>query len=213
MSKKEIKIHCKYDELVPVNKLKPHPKNPNKHPQEQIERLAKILAYQGFRYPIKISKQTGFITSGHGRILAAKLNNWKEVPVNYQDYESDEQEYADIVADNSVASWAELSLSDINLELPELGPDFDIEMLGLKNFMLEPADKQDYREEWKGMPEFNQEDKEGYHTIKVHFQDAISLGKFKELVRQPITNKTKSIWYPAIEKESFKDIGYETDEP
>jgi hypothetical protein len=47
-----MKIHCKYDALVPIRELKPYAKNRNKHPKEQIERLAKILDYQGQRAPI-----------------------------------------------------------------------------------------------------------------------------------------------------------------
>jgi len=136
-----MKVHCAHDKLAKIDSLKPHPKNNNKHPEEQIKRLAKILDYQGWRYPIKISKQSGFITSGHARLEAAKANGWKKVPVNIQDYESDEQEYADITADNAIASWSELDLSSINAEIGELGPDFDIELLGLKDFELEPADK------------------------------------------------------------------------
>lgn len=129
-------IRCLFDELVDVKKLKAHPKNRNTHPDEQITRLAKILAYQGWRYPVKVSKRSGFITSGHGRLLAAKSNKWKQVPVNYQDYESDEQEYADLQADNAIALWAELDLSGINTDLGDLGPDFDIDLLGLKDFEL-----------------------------------------------------------------------------
>ena len=132
------KIHCLYDELVDPKTLKYHPKNRNKHPKDQIERLAKILEYQGWRYPIKVSKLSGCVTSGHGRIAAAFLKKWKEVPVVYQDYESDEQEYADVQADNAIASWAELDLAGINVDLADLGPDFDLDMLGIANFQLNP---------------------------------------------------------------------------
>ena len=132
----EFKTHCLYDEMVPVGELKPHPKNRNKHPDEQIARLAGILKYQGFRYPVKVSKRTGFVTSGHGRILAAKANGWAMVPVNFQDYDSEEMEYADVQADNAIASWAELDLSGINSDLTDLGPDLDLNMLGLKEFTL-----------------------------------------------------------------------------
>jgi DNA modification methylase len=127
--------------MVPVAELKPHPKNRNKHPKEQSQRLAAILNYQGWRYPVKVSKLSGFITSGHGRIEAAKVNNWPEVPVNFQDYESEEQEYADVQSDNAIASWAELDLSGINSDIGDLGPDFDIDLLGIKDFEIEPADK------------------------------------------------------------------------
>jgi ParB-like chromosome segregation protein Spo0J len=131
-----MKIHCLYDELVNPQELKQHPKNSNKHPLEQVERLAKILEYQGFRYPIKVSKRSGFIVSGHGRLAAAMFNNYEQVPVQYQDYESDEQELADLTADNAIASWAELDLDKIRLELPELSDDFDLDLLGIEDFKL-----------------------------------------------------------------------------
>lgn len=131
-------VHCPYDALVSIKELKPNPLNRNSHPKDQIERLAKILEYQGWRYPIKVSKRSGLITSGHGRLEAAKLLKWKEVPVSFQDYESEEQEYADTISDNSIASWSELDLSGINSDLTDLGPDFDIDLLGIKEFSLVP---------------------------------------------------------------------------
>lgn len=134
-------IHCPHDELVKISKLKKHPKNRNSHPEAQIERLSKILAYQGFRYPVKVSKRSGYVVSGHGRILAAKALGWKEVPVSFQDYDSDEQEYSDAVSDNSIAAWSELDLSGINNDMADLGPDFDIDLLGIRGFVLEPAEK------------------------------------------------------------------------
>lgn len=136
-----MKIHCKYDELVDPKKLKSHPKNRNKHPPDQIERLSKILDYQGFRHAIKVSKRSGCITSGHGRMEAAKRLKLGQVPVVYQDYDSDEQEYADVQSDNAIASWSELDFSGINADIGDLGPDFDIDMLGIKDFEVEVADK------------------------------------------------------------------------
>jgi hypothetical protein len=132
-----MKVHCAHDQLVPISELRSHPKNRNKHPPKQITRLAKVLEYQGFRYPVKVSRLSGYVTSGHGRIEAARKNGWTEVPVNYQDYESEEQEYADVQADNAIASWAELDLSGINDDLKDLGPDFDIDLLGIENFKLD----------------------------------------------------------------------------
>ena len=63
-----MKINCAYDELVDVSKLVPNPKNNNKHPKEQIERLAKIIDFQGQRTPIVVSNRSGFIVKGHGRL-------------------------------------------------------------------------------------------------------------------------------------------------
>lgn len=130
-----IKIRCAHDKLVPIAELKPHPKNRNKHPENQIARLAEILSYQGFRYPIKVSKLSGFITSGHGRLLAATKLGMSEVPVNFQEYESEAQEYADLVADNAIALWAEIDLAGITDDIKDLG-DLNLDLLGLEDFSV-----------------------------------------------------------------------------
>jgi len=135
------KIDCAHDELVEIHKLIPNPKNPNKHTKEQIERLAQIIDYQGMRSPIVVSKRSGFITKGHGRLEALKKLGWDKAPVDFQDYENDAMEYADIVADNAIAEWAAQDLGEINLEMLDLGPDFDVDLLGLKDFSIEPVEK------------------------------------------------------------------------
>lgn len=132
-----MKIRCEYHKLVSVKELKPHPKNRNKHSDDQIARLAQIFEYQGIRHPIIVSNLSGFIVAGHGRLAAAQKLGLKEFPVSFQDFESEEQEYAFLVSDNSIALWAELDLASINADLPDLGPDFDIELLGIKNFALD----------------------------------------------------------------------------
>jgi len=138
-----VKINCAHTKLVELHKLVPHPKNPNKHPKEQIERLAKIIDYQGQRAPIVVSNRSGFITKGHGRLEALKLLKWKTGAIDYQDYDDEAQEYADIVADNAISSWAELQLADINMDMLDLGPEFDIDLLGIKDFVIEPIEKFD----------------------------------------------------------------------
>jgi glycosidase len=133
-------IRCAHDKIVPISSLNLHPKNRNKHPVEQIKRLAEILKYQGWRYPVKVSLRSGFVTAGHGRIAAAHMNGWTDVPVNYQEYESEDQEYADLVADNAIASWAELDLSGINIDIVDFGPDFNIDLLGIDGFTVDVAE-------------------------------------------------------------------------
>ena len=49
--------------------------------------------------------------------------------MDYQDYESEAQEYADMVADNQIATWAEFDNEMLLTELPTL--DLDVEMLGM----------------------------------------------------------------------------------
>ncbi len=94
----------------------------------------------GVRHPIHISKLSGQVCFGHGRWAAALLNGWTEFPVIYQDFESDEEEYTCVQSDNAIAGWAELDLMAINLDLINLGPEFDIDLLGIKNFVMVPDD-------------------------------------------------------------------------
>jgi len=205
------KIHCKYDALIDPSELKYHPKNRNKHPEDQIERLAEIIEYQGWRYAIKVSTLSGCVTSGHGRIAAAFKKKWKQVPVVYQDYESSDQEYADVQADNAIASWAELNFAEINTDIPDLGPDLDIKMLGLKNFFLNYSDKEvsSKHDDWSDMPEYDQPDAFGFHKMTIHFVDQEALEQFSRIIKQKITTKTRSIWFPEVKRENLKAKSYE----
>jgi DNA modification methylase len=139
--------------LVDINHLVLNPKNNNKHPKEQIDRLIKLIEFQGFRNPVIVSNRTGFVVAGHGRIEAAKKIKMKQVPVIYQDFDSEAQEYAYMTSDNAIASWAELDLSMVNTEMMDLGPDFDIDMLGIKDFVIEPIEKFEPQADEDDVPE------------------------------------------------------------
>jgi DNA modification methylase len=130
-------------EMVDVNSLIPYQKNMNQHTPEQIDRLVKLIEYQGFRDSIIVQKGTNIIAAGHGRVLAAKKMGMNLVPVTYQEFESEAQFYAFVVSHNAIAkdSWASLDLSAVNTEMLDLGPDFDIDMLGIKDFVIEPIEK------------------------------------------------------------------------
>jgi hypothetical protein len=55
-----------------------------------------------------------------------------------------------------------------------------------------------WQEEWKGMPEFVQEDLTSYKSIKVHFRNEDDLQAFAKLINQKITPKQKACWYPFL---------------
>lgn len=131
-----MKIECAHDEIRDLETLISNPKNPNKHSLEQIKLLAKIMKHQGWRSPIVVSNRSGFITKGHGRLYAAKHNEWTQAPVDFQDYASEADEYADMVADNEIAKLAFTDLSLVLKDVLDLGPDFDFSLLGIPNFKL-----------------------------------------------------------------------------
>lgn len=128
-------VKCLYDQMVAVEDLKPHPKNPNRHGSDQLDRLGFIIETQGWRRPVRVSKLSGHITAGHGALEAAKKKGWTHVPVNFQEYASEAEEYQDIVADNAIGLWSELDLEMIKMELPALG-EMNLELLGLEKFDL-----------------------------------------------------------------------------
>lgn len=131
-----IEVWCSFDKLVPVDELKANPRNPNTHPQRQVELLAKNIRYFGWRQTVTVSKRSGLIVSGHGRLMAAKHLGVEVVPVDFQDFADENDELAVLVADNRLA---ELSTVDLN-ELEKIAgdwkeTDFDTILAG-----FEPAD-------------------------------------------------------------------------
>ena len=115
-----VPVFCAHDAVVDVAKLVPNPKNPNQHPDNQIQLLGRIIRQAGWRQPITVSKRSGFIVKGHGRLAAALLEGMKEAPVDYQNYTTEAEEYADLVADNRIAELAETDnklLADIFAEI------------------------------------------------------------------------------------------------
>jgi hypothetical protein len=106
-----IPVYCRYSAIIPVGEVKPNPGNPNKHPDEQIKKLAYVVESNGWRNPIVVSTRSGLIVKGHGRLMAAVKLGKCAVPVEYQDYESEAAELADLMADNRIAE-----LSSINVD-------------------------------------------------------------------------------------------------
>jgi ParB-like chromosome segregation protein Spo0J len=111
--------------------LVPNPRNPNQHPQKQIELLAKIIKNQGWRAPITVSNGSGFVVRGHGRLLAAQFLGVSQVPVDRQDYESEAAEWADLIADNRIAELSSVDPTMLTELLEELGAgEIDMELTG-----------------------------------------------------------------------------------
>ena len=103
-----IPVFCAHDDIIPIEKAIPNPKNPNQHSQAQIELLGNIIKANGWRAAVTISKRSGFIVKGHGRRLAALYIKSGYIPVDYQDYASEAEEWADLIADNRLAELSTL---------------------------------------------------------------------------------------------------------
>jgi len=182
-----MKIKSEKIELVDVESIVPNPKNANQHSAEQIERLCKLIKYQGFRNPLIVSNRTGFLVVGHGRLEAAKKLGIKKLPVIKQDFENEAQEYAYLISDNEIARWAELDKEQVLNDLKEIELD-DIELLGLEDFEIPEVDEVD-------LPELKSGDKEPYQqkTFTLHDSQAdtvdSAINKVKEKYKDYYVNE------------------------
>lgn len=127
----DIPVYCSHSEMVEIEKVVPNPRNPNTHPDKQVALLAKIIKAQGWRNPIVVSKRSGFVVKGHCRLEAALALGAETVPVDYQDYANEAEEWADMIADNRVAELAEQDDDVLKGLLEELSAqDIDLDLTG-----------------------------------------------------------------------------------
>lgn len=134
----DITIRCAHTELVDINKIVANPRNPNTHPERQIELLAKIIRAQGFRRPITVSRRSGFVIVGHGRLAAARVLGMESVPVDFQDYANEAEEWADMLADNQLAELAEIDKKALSMLLADLEVEgLDLELTGFSEDELD----------------------------------------------------------------------------
>lgn len=99
--------HCSFTKWTEAESVVPNPRNPNRHSEDQVQRIAKVIGHLGWRAPITVSARSGFVVRGHGRLEAAKAAGWTHVPIDEQQYESEAQEWADMIADNRLAELSE----------------------------------------------------------------------------------------------------------
>ena len=132
-----IPVYCSYDRPVDLVDLVEHPSNPNKHGDKQIALLSKIIRNQGWRNPVIVSKRSGFIVAGHGRLAAAKLLNVEAVPVDYQDFANEAEEHAHLIADNRIAELAEIDSNELAGLLRDLEGKIDLDLTGFDEVSLD----------------------------------------------------------------------------
>lgn len=134
---KRDKVFCSFTKLVPISEIKEHPKNPNHHDREQIEILANVIKATGWRTPIGVSTRSGFIIRGHGRFAAAKALGLTQVPVDFQNYETESQELADLLADNKIADLGQIDFQGVSSILKDIPPDQQL-FSGFRDFEIAP---------------------------------------------------------------------------
>ena len=170
-----IPVYCSFERIAPIESIVPNPRNPNRHGKDQLELMAKIISGQGWRSPITISKRSGFIVRGHGRLEAAKRLGVKEVPIDTQDYATEAEELADMVADNRLAELATVDLNELEKIASEWkAVDFDTILAG-----FEPADLESLLNPDGGDDDDDEDDRHDKELDKSDVTVAVGLYRFR----------------------------------
>ena len=119
-------------EQMAVSALKPYARNARTHSRKQIKKIAASIERFGFVNPVLIDEDHQII-AGHGRVAAAKLLGWPEVPVLRIEHLSEAEKRAYILADNRLAEEAGWDREVLAIELQGLlDIDFDVELTGFE---------------------------------------------------------------------------------
>jgi DNA modification methylase len=118
----------------PISELKLDRKNPRAHSTRQVRQIARSIERFGFVVPV-LTDARGKVIAGHGRVLAALLLGWSEVPTICLDHLSEAQARAFMIADNRLAensTWDDRLLAEQLQGFSELELDFSLDVTGFE---------------------------------------------------------------------------------
>jgi ParB-like chromosome segregation protein Spo0J len=180
-----------------VTSLVANPRNPNKHSDKQVALLAKVIRHQGWRAPITVSKRSGFIVTGHGRLAAAILLQVEQVPIDEQDFATEADEWAHLVADNRIAELADADrgmIADLLGELDAGGLDMDLtgfDMEALEELM-EEKETIDEADEAETKPKQSDDDYSLFELVMLH-ENKLKLIDALNLIKQKSNLETNEL--------------------
>ena len=115
----------------------PYARNARTHSKEQIAQLRASLREFGFVSPAVIDSEYNILV-GHGRIQAAREENYETVPCVFAENLTEAQKRAYILADNQLALNAGWDEEMLSVELSDLqGSAFDLSLLGFSDDELQ----------------------------------------------------------------------------
>lgn len=122
-----------------ISDLTPRATNSRVHSKKQLEQIAGSITRFGFTVPLLVD-ENGVLIAGHGRLEAAKLVGFTEVPTIELSGLSEAEVRAYVIADNKLTengAWNRAQLAREFKFLAELEVDFD---LGVTGFELPEID-------------------------------------------------------------------------
>lgn len=178
--------------------LKRWDRNPRIIKGKPYEDLKKSIGKFGLAEPLVI-QPSGLIIGGHARyeaMLDAKIEEC-DCYVPDKKLSDKEVEELNIRLNKNIAG---------EFDFDALANGFEIDNLQEYGFLpweLGIGEINDPNKEWEGMPEFKQESQGEYKAIIVRFMTEKDFNDFTELIKQPLSEKTKSIWHPKQDQDQF----------
>lgn len=127
-----------------IDDLIPYARNSRTHSDEQIAQIAASIKEWGWTTPVLIDEDGGLI-AGHGRVMAARKLDIKEIPTMTAVGWTKAQKQAYVIADNKITLNAGWDDKLLNLELNSLEEEgFNIDILGWSEGLPEFAETPDY---------------------------------------------------------------------
>ena len=207
-------------EYVAVSELKPHPKNYREHPDDQLDHIVQSIKDNGHYRNVVIAKDN-IILAGHGVVKASNKMGLKTIPVVRLDVpHTNKKAMKVLTGDNEIAHLGIVDdrlLSELLKEIKDsditglLGTGYDDAMLANLVMVSRPASEIedfDAAAEWVGMPEYEKGEKP--LQLIINFANAEDREKFAKLVGSPVTDKTKSIWFPHRDKDDESSLRLES---
>lgn len=133
-------------ERVATDELVEYKNNAKLHPNEQVDQIVESILEFGFNSPILCwhnEEGEPEIVSGHGRLLAARKLDMKELPVIFLDHLTPKQRQAYIIVDNKLTMNSDFDYDMLAAELEELSDDFDMQDFGFAPIELDDIDNED----------------------------------------------------------------------
>jgi hypothetical protein len=207
-------------EYISIDQLHPHPRNYQKHPDDEIAHIIESIKQHGLYRNIVIA-QDNTILAGHGVWEAAHRLGYLTVPVIRLPYARyDPYALKVLIGDNEIEHLAEVDdriLTELLKDLKDLdellGTGYDEMMLANLVMVTRPTSEiadLDAAAQWVGMPEY--EIGPGAIQVIVNFTNEDNRTEFFRQLHIHVPEGRKSIWWPERTRDDVQALRFTTRE-
>lgn len=205
-------------DIVPLSSIEPDARNANRHSERGEYMVRRSMERFGYAEAGTLDRHNRLIAGNLRTEIAADVLDTDEaividvdgkrpVYIRRRDIDLDTPEGRELAIALNRAAQVSIDFDpaviafdlEAGMDLGDWFKPYELDMLmGNIPVGIDP------NEEWKGMPEFENEAVDVYKTIKVHFKTEEDYRHFALLIGQPLTDKTISIYHPRQLNENLK---------